>query len=130
MDDQGGNIARLAVLQSGFPASVPGVSLNRMCGSSQQAVHFAAQAILSGDMELVLAGGIEMMSHQPLGQGLSRGVAIRHAVPVGPSGHFGRVDGGTLGAEPRQSLDDFAFESHVRAGGAIETGRSRTRSFH
>ena len=65
--DQGGNLARLAVLKSGFPVHVPGVSINRMCGSSQQAIHFASQAILSGDADLVLAGGTEMMSHQPLG---------------------------------------------------------------
>ena len=65
--DQGGNLARLAVLKSGFPVHVPGVSINRMCGSSQQAIHFASQAILAGDADLVLAGGTEMMSHQPLG---------------------------------------------------------------
>ena len=67
IDDQGANIARLAALQAGFPVHVPAVQINRMCGSSQQAVHFAAQAILAGDMNLVVAGGIEMMSHQPLG---------------------------------------------------------------
>ena len=73
--DQGGNLARLAVLKAGFPVHVPGVSLNRMCGSSQQAVHFAAQAILSGDADIVIAGGTEMMSHQPLGADYSRRVA-------------------------------------------------------
>jgi len=68
VDDQGGNLARLGVLKAGFPYEVPAVSLNRMCGSSQQALHFAAQAVLSGDMDLVIAGGTEMMSHQPLGK--------------------------------------------------------------
>src|SRR5512136_642310 len=65
--DQGANLARLAVLRSGFPMHVPAVTLSRMCGSSQQAIHFAAQAVLAGDMDLVVAGGTEMMSHQPLG---------------------------------------------------------------
>jgi acetyl-CoA acyltransferase len=65
--DQGANLARLAVLNAGFPVKVPAVTLSRMCGSGQQAVHFAAQAILAGDMDVVIAGGTEMMSHQPLG---------------------------------------------------------------
>ena len=61
LGDQGANLARLTVLQAGFPVSVPGVTINRMCGSSQQAVHFAAQATLSGDMDVVVAGGAEMI---------------------------------------------------------------------
>src|SRR3989304_3006957 len=65
--DQGANLARLAVLKAGFPIQVPAVTLNRMCGSGQQAIHFAAQAILSGDMDIVIAGGTEMMSHQVIG---------------------------------------------------------------
>ena len=67
LGEQGANLARLAVLKAGFPVQVPAVTLNRMCGSSQQAVHFAAQAILAGDMDIVVAGGTEMMSHQPIG---------------------------------------------------------------
>jgi acetyl-CoA acyltransferase len=122
VDDQGGNIARLAVLQSGFPASVPGVSLNRMCGSSQQAVHFAAQAILSGDMELVLAGGIEMMSHQPLGKDYPAQWPSGMPYPLVHQGTSAELMAERWGLS-RQSLDDFAFESHVRAGRAIETGR-------
>src|SRR4030043_319990 len=65
--DQGANLARLSVLRAGFPMHVPATTLSRMCGSGQQAIHFAAQAILAGDMDLVIAGGTEMMSHQPLG---------------------------------------------------------------
>ena len=119
--DQGGNIARLSALQAGFPQAVPGVSLNRMCGSGQQAVHFAAQAILAGDMDLVLAGGIEMMSHQPLGKDYPaewpRGLpfALVHqgvsAEMLAECWHL-----------RRDQLDDFAFESHQRAGHAIEAG--------
>src|SRR5207244_4217304 len=57
--EQGANVGRLAVLLAGFPVTVPAVTLNRMCGSSQQAVHFAAQAIASGDMHYAIAGGVE-----------------------------------------------------------------------
>ncbi|HIE25306.1 MAG TPA: steroid 3-ketoacyl-CoA thiolase, partial [Anaerolineales bacterium] len=67
LGNQGANLARLSVLNAGFPVHVPGVSINRMCGSSQQAIHFASQAILAGDADLILAGGTEMMSHQALG---------------------------------------------------------------
>lgn len=59
---QGANIPRLALLKAGYPISVPGVQLNRMCGSGQQAVHFASQAIACGDLDLAVACGIEMMS--------------------------------------------------------------------
>src|SRR5690606_612465 len=58
-DQQGANVARLALLKAGFPVEVPGVQLNRMCGSSQQAVHFASQTIAAGDAEVIVAGGIE-----------------------------------------------------------------------
>ncbi len=117
--DQGGNLARLSVLKSGFPASVPGVSLNRMCGSSQQAIHFASQAILSGDADLVLAGGTEMMSHQPLGADYPR---------EWPDVGYKLIHQG-LSAElmaekwklTRDELDDFAYESHLKAGRAMDS---------
>jgi acetyl-CoA acetyltransferase family protein len=118
--DQGGNLARLGVLKAGFPIHVPGVSLNRMCGSSQQAVHFAAQSILAGDNDLVLAGGTEMMSHQPLGADYPK-----EWPDVGhPLIHQG------LSAElmvekwdlARDAMDDYAYESHIKAGRAIEAG--------
>ena len=64
--EQGGNIARTAALIAGFPVHVPGVTIDRQCGSSQQAVHFASQAILSGDMDIVIAGGIESMTRSPM----------------------------------------------------------------
>ena len=96
------DVARLAALRAGFPASVPGVQLNRMCGSGQQAIHFGAQAILAGDADLILAGGVEMMSHQPLGAD-NPGV-------------------GTGWAFSRDELDDYAYQSHVRAGRAIQRG--------
>jgi acetyl-CoA acetyltransferase family protein len=64
--EQGANIGRLAVLLAGFPVRVPAVTLNRMCGSSQQAVHFAAQAVAAGDMDFVIAGGVESMTRVPM----------------------------------------------------------------
>src|SRR5690625_1473235 len=64
--EQAMNVARTAALIAGFPISVPGVTIDRQCGSSQQAVHFAAQAIASGDMDVVIAGGVESMTRSPM----------------------------------------------------------------
>src|SRR5204863_5069010 len=64
--EQGANVARLAVLEAGFPVEVPAVSLDRMCASGQQAVHFAAQAIGSGQADVVIAGGVESMTRVPM----------------------------------------------------------------
>ncbi len=119
--DQGANIARLAVLQAGFPAEIPAVSLNRMCGSGQQAVHVAAQAILAGDMDLVLAGGIEMMSHQPLGKDYPAEWPAGMPYPLVHQGISAEMMAERWSLT-REALDDFAFESHVRAGRAIEAG--------
>jgi acetyl-CoA acyltransferase len=118
--DQGANLARLALLKAGFPVQVPGVSLNRMCGSSQQALHFAAQSILSGDMDIVIAGGTEMMSHQPLGADYPREFPdVGHKlVHQGESAEM-MADKWKL---TRDELDDFAYQSHVRAARAIQNG--------
>ncbi|MFZ5855195.1 MAG: thiolase family protein [Chloroflexota bacterium] len=120
INDQGGNLARLGVLKAGFPVHVPAVSLNRMCGSSQQAVHFAAQAILAGDADLILAGGTEMMSHQPLGADYpSAWPDVGH-----PIIHQGLS--AELMAEKwhltRDELDDYAYDSHIKAGRALDAG--------
>jgi acetyl-CoA acetyltransferase family protein len=116
--DQGANLARLALLKAGFPVHVPGVSLNRMCGSSQQAIHFAAQAILSGDMDIVIAGGTEMMSHQPLGADYPAEFPdVGHdLVHQGVSAEMMAEKWGLT----RDELDDFAYQSHVRAARAIQ----------
>jgi acetyl-CoA acyltransferase len=119
--DQGANLARLGVLGAGFPTHVPAVTLSRMCGSSQQAIHFAAQAILAGDMDLVIAGGTEMMSHQPLGADYPKewpeGIPYK-LVHQGVSAE--------MMAEKyhltRDELDDFAYQSHLRAMKAIQDG--------
>ncbi len=121
LGDQGANLARLAVLFAGFPIQVPAVTLSRMCGSSQQAIHFAAQAILSGDMDIVIAGGTEMMSHQPLGADYPKewpdGIPYK-LVHQGISAE--------LMAEKynltRFELDDYAYQSHFRAMTAIQNG--------
>lgn len=117
--DQGGNLSRLALLKAGFPVHVPGVSLNRMCGSSQQAVHFAAQAILAGDMDLIVAGGTEMMSHQALG--------ADYPDEWPETGHTLVHQGvsAEMMAEKwdlnREELDEFAYNSHIKAGAAIQS---------
>jgi acetyl-CoA acyltransferase len=119
--DQGANLARLSTLMAGFPYKVPGVTLSRMCGSGQQAVHFAAQSILAGDMDLVVAGGTEMMSHQPLGADYPK---------EWPDGMPYKLIHQGISAEmmaekfnlSREELDDFAYQSHLRAMNAIQKG--------
>jgi len=120
--DQGANIARLATLKAGFPATVPAVQLSRMCGSGQQAVHFAAQAILAGDMDLVVAGGIEMMSHQPLGADYPEHWPEDFPYRLVHQG----VSAEMMAAKwdiGRKALDDFAYQSHIRAANAARDGR-------
>ncbi|MDQ0220867.1 thiolase family protein [Peribacillus cavernae] len=115
--EQAGDIARVAALIAGYPIEVPGTTIDRQCGSSQQAVHFAAQAILSGDMDVVVAGGVENMSRVPIGSnyqgsGLSEKLTERYEMI-----HQG------LSAEriaekygiTREECDQFALESHQKA---------------
>lgn len=124
--DQGANIARLSSLYAGFPVEVPAVQLNRMCGSSQQAVHFAAQAILAGDMDLVIAGGLEMMSHQPLGADYPE-----HWPEDFPYQLVHQGTSAEMMAEKwslsREELDDYSYRSHQRAGEAIQEGRQKAQ---
>ena len=118
--EQGANIARLAVLKAGFPQTVPAVTLNRMCGSSQQAVHFAAQAILAGDMDLVVAGGVEHMTRVPMGSDYP---------PTWPDLPYQLVPQG-ISAEmmaakwqlTRAELDEFGYQSHLKAAAATRNG--------
>ena len=130
--EQGANIARQAVLLAGLPASVPGVSLNRMCGSSQYAVHAAAQAIAAGDLDFAIGCGVESMSRVPmfldltLGRqaftgfdNLHPGILQRFAIPH-------QVESAERIAEQwqlsRADCDDFARESHRRAHAAQQAG--------
>ena len=121
LGDQGANLARLAVLKAGFPVKLPAVTLNRMCGSGQQAVHFAAQAILAGDMQLVLAGGTEMMSHQPLGADYPSQWPENFPYQLVHQGVSAEMMAEKWGLE-REALDDFAYQSHNRAMQAIQAG--------
>jgi acetyl-CoA acetyltransferase family protein len=119
--DQGANLARLAVLKTGFPVNIPAVTLNRMCGSGQQAIHFGAQAILSGDMDLVLAGGTEMMSHQALGSDWPQQWPENFPFDLVHQGISAEMMAGKWGLS-RDGLDDFAYESHMRAMYATQNG--------
>ncbi len=85
---QAGDIARTAWLAAGLPESVPGVTVDRQCGSSQQAVHFAAQAVLSGTADLVVAGGVQNMSQIPIAAAMTAGRAFGHDDPSGGSAGF------------------------------------------
>lgn len=120
--DQGVNIGRLAVLAAGFPVEVPAVSLNRLCGSSQQAIHQAAQAILAGDMDIVIACGVESMSRVAMGSDIgefSDSLIDKYAViPQGFSAeHIAKQWEIT-----REELDKYSFLSHQRAIEAIDEG--------
>ena len=120
--DQGANLARLAALKAGFPVHVPAVTLNRMCGSGQQAVHFAAQAILSGDMDLVLAGGTEMMSHQPLGSDYPAAWPDNFPFPLIHQGLSAELMAQNWSLS-REELDEYSYHSHLKAMQAIDQGQ-------
>jgi acetyl-CoA acyltransferase len=127
------DIARTAVLSAGWPESVPGTTVDRQCGSSQQAVHFAAAAVASGQCDLVVAGGVESMSRVPMG--------VAATVPDGqsPLGELYQKRYGPafpnqgIGAEmvaerwrlSREMVDAFALESHASAAAATDAGRFR-----
>ncbi|OCA86740.1 MULTISPECIES: thiolase family protein [unclassified Bacillus (in: firmicutes)] len=125
VEEQAINIARSAVLMADFPIHVPATTIDRQCGSSQQAVHFAAQAILSGDMDIVIAGGVESMTRVPMGSNRL------HAKPSEElSSRYELINQG-LSAEriaekwgfSRNQLDEFSIRSHQKAIRAQEEGR-------
>lgn len=126
--DQSWNVGRNAVLGAGWPETVPGVTIDRQCGSSQQAVHFAAQGVMSGSYDVVVAAGVESMSRVPMGSSVGRGKPFgdkmreRYGDTLIPQG---------LSAEmiaehwsiPREELDGYSYDSHMRALKATEEGR-------
>ncbi len=117
--EQGTNIGRMAGLKAGFPVETPGLQLNRFCGSGQQAIHFAAQAIASGDMEIAIGCGVESMSRVPMGADAALTEEFRANFPV-PLLHQG-ISAELVAAKwniSRDEMDDFAIESHRRAGAA------------
>jgi acetyl-CoA C-acetyltransferase len=129
------NIARTALLGAGFPESVPGTTVDRQCGSSQQAVHFAAQGVLSGAYDVAVAAGVEVMSTVPILANWTDGAAMGHGEPlVGKRwlSRYGEVEisqfnGAELLAQKfglqRDALDEFALRSHQRAAAAWDDGR-------
>lgn len=129
--EQGANPARLAVLLSGLPVKVPGVSLNRMCGSSQQAVHFAAQAVAAGDMDYVIGCGVESMTRAPMFLDIGLGREVSGFEMLNPE-LFKRHELIHQGESAericekwgltRPMLDGFARESHRRAAQAQKAG--------
>jgi acetyl-CoA acyltransferase len=125
--DQSSNIGRYAVLAAGWPEHIPGTTINRACGSSQQALDFAAQAVMSGQQDVVVAGGVEVMSRVPLGSARASGQ------PYGPK-VLARYDGFSfnqgISAEmiakkwgfSRTRLDEYSTLSHERAAAAQDSG--------
>jgi acetyl-CoA C-acetyltransferase len=128
------DIARNAWLSAGLPESVPGVTIDRQCGSSQQAVHFAAQGVLSGTQDLVVAAGVESMSMVPMGSSVGLALKAGQPSPFGQGWHerygdqeISQFRGAQLVCEKwglkRSQLEEFALESHTRAIAAIDEGR-------
>ena len=129
--EQALNVARSAALAAGFPESVPGTTVDRQCGSSQQAVHFAAQGVMAGAYDVVIAGGVESMSRVPMGSAILNGPGL----PFGPTVHQRYLPAGGLvpqgiAAEriaeawslSRDDLDAYSLRSHQRAAAATDGG--------
>ena len=121
------DIARTAVLSAGWPESVPGVTIDRQCGSSQQAVHFAAAGVISGQYDLVVAGGVEVMSRTPMGSTFTASpIGVDYIARYGsdfPNQGIGAEDIADSYGLSRAQLDEFALVSHERAAAAIDEGR-------
>ncbi|MGW3468420.1 acetyl-CoA C-acetyltransferase [Saccharopolyspora sp. NPDC000995] len=136
LGSQAGNIARTAWLVAGFPDHVPGVTVDRQCGSSQQAVQFAAQAVMSGTADLVVAGGVQNMSQIPISAAMLAGREFGFDDPFsGSKGwqeRYGSVEVSQFNSADmiarhwdisRKAMEEFAYTSHQRAITAIDTGR-------
>ena len=127
---QAGNVGRMAVLAAGWPESVPGTTVDRQCGSSQQTIHFAAAGLVSGQYDVAVAGGVEMMSAVPLGAmamfkdlGRPGGPKVRERYGV----TFNQGIGAEMMAEKwglsRDQLDEFSSASHAKLAAATDEGR-------
>ncbi|MGC0366043.1 acetyl-CoA acyltransferase [Rhodococcus sp. 27YEA15] len=125
--EQAGNIARTAILAAGWPQSIPGVTLTRACGSSQQTIAFAAATVISGQNEVVVAGGVESMSRVPMGSAAKHGEHFPPSVldRFGVSG-FSQGVGAEMVAEKwalsRTELDEYSLRSHDLAATATDSG--------
>ncbi|HEY9096322.1 MAG TPA: acetyl-CoA C-acetyltransferase [Hydrogenophaga sp.] len=131
--EQSTNVARNAVMASKLPESVPGTSLDRQCGSSQQAVHFAAQAVMSGSMDVVIAAGVESMTRVPMfspsALAQKAGLGFYQSESINRRYHgvvFSQFTGAEMMAQKygfsREDLDRFALQSHQRAMAATQAG--------
>jgi acetyl-CoA acyltransferase len=134
--DQAWNVGRSAVLAAGWPESVPGTTVDRQCGSSQQAVHFAAAAVISGQADLAVAGGVESMTRVPMGSSVGEGRPFGDRIRARYAGAEGFGDGELVpfnqgvGAEiiagrwrlGRRQLDEYSLASHERAAVAQDAG--------
>jgi acetyl-CoA C-acetyltransferase len=131
--EQSFNIGRQAVLSSQLPHSVPGTTVDRQCGSSQQAIQFAAQAVMSGTMDVVIAAGVESMTRTPMGlaihlgaqhgYGIPRGRRIEARYPGVPFDQFDAAEATALAyGLSREEMDAFALESHEKAKAATNGG--------
>jgi acetyl-CoA C-acetyltransferase len=131
--EQAINVARNCVLASRLPESVPATSIDRQCGSSQQALHFAAQAVMSGAMDIVIAGGVESMTRVPMG--LSAALPAKNGFGIYkspgieeryPNIQFSQFMGAEMMAKKygldKEQLDQFAYSSHQKAIGATQAG--------
>ncbi len=124
--EQGANIGRLGVMLSNLPITVPAVTLNRMCGSAQQAIHFGSQAVAAGDARYVIAGGVESMSRVPMfsdvtGNFATFNPAISEKYQLVHQGESAELIADKYQLS-RTELDDWSFESHQRAAAATKAG--------
>ncbi len=131
--EQATNVARGAILASRLPESVPGTSVDRQCGSSQQALHFAAQAVMSGAQDIVIAAGVESMTRVPMGLSVALPAQNGFGNPMSPAQQkrypniqFSQFMGAEMMAEKykltKDQLDEFAYRSHQRAIAATQGG--------
>ncbi|MFT4825321.1 MAG: acetyl-CoA C-acetyltransferase [Halioglobus sp.] len=131
---QSSNIARNVCLSSVLGEDVPGTSVDRQCGSGQQAIHFAAQAVMSGTQDIVIAGGVESMSQVPIGANIVDGYKAGHGLPYGkklgeryPGVQFSQFVGAEMLVDKydlsSDELNQFALDSHLKAKVAVEEGR-------
>ncbi|MBI2237988.1 MAG: steroid 3-ketoacyl-CoA thiolase, partial [Actinobacteria bacterium] len=128
--EQSLNVSRNAWLGAGLPESVPSTTVDRQCGSSQQAVHFAAQGVVAGAYEVVVASGLEHMTRVPLGSSMAGGnpfsqpLQTRYEGKLVPQGISAELIASRWGIS-REEQDDFGYRSHARAGAATREGRLR-----
>ncbi|MEW5808353.1 MAG: thiolase family protein [Actinomycetota bacterium] len=125
--EQALDIARTALLTAGWPESVPGVTVDRQCGSSQQSVHFAAAGVVAGHYDVVVAGGVESMSRTPMGSSLAGG---GNPYPAGFKDRYTQTPNQGIGAEmiaeqwgfSRTEIDQYSLDSHEKAAAAQDSG--------